>query len=84
MAKTYHQAFEIIILSIIDNFTPEPWQEYREEVCWTCEVDEIFTNNLDSMQKIYADLFPKIMMRSDQSLRACIDLFYRGTGLGIT
>lgn len=38
---------------VLQNFVPEPWQEFRDSQLWTIDVNDVFEANLDNIRKIY-------------------------------
>jgi hypothetical protein len=38
---------------IFPNANPPPWQEFRDELLWTIEVNDVLEANLEGIKKIY-------------------------------
>ena len=51
--ETVHEACEKLITDcIIKNYTWEPWQDYRENVLYVLEVDDVLKTNLEGIEKV--------------------------------
>ena len=54
VVDTLSEAVEKLIHdNIFKNFTPAPWQSWREELLWNYEVSDVFEANAANMKKLY-------------------------------
>jgi hypothetical protein len=64
--KTFAEATQKVLHEcIFTNFTPEPWQEFRDNQLWTLEVDDMFSANLENLKEIYGKYFTQIKKYMD-------------------
>ena len=50
LVKSYAEATEKLITEcLLPNFHPEPWQEWRDKVLWTMDVNDILESNLTNL-----------------------------------
>jgi len=82
-ATNFSESLVLLLNSITGKFETKPWQEFRDEALWTTEVDVLLKANLDVLQKVHDQLFPRYGQQGD-GLRACLDLVVRRTKLGMT
>ena len=55
---------------IMPNYTPEPWQEFREKELWTIDVNDILEANQEHLRKIYNSFLSQLHKAMD--LRDCL------------
>ena len=71
--KTFTEATSKLIEEcLIPNHKQEPWQEFRDELLWTLDVDELFSVNLENLRKVYESYFTIIAKWMD--LEECFKL----------
>jgi hypothetical protein len=52
--KTYASAFkQLLDKNVIPHSTHREWQEWREKVLWTVEVNDLYLANLENLRKIF-------------------------------
>lgn len=74
VAKTYSEALAILLKDMIPKYKLLPWQEFRDDALWSTKIDTVFKNNLDSLEKIHEELFPKYEC---DGLKRCRELICR-------
>ena len=49
-----HNALELLINDHVLPFSnPGPWQEFRDKILWTIDVNDLFHANLENLKKIH-------------------------------
>lgn len=59
VCDTYSEALELLLKDAVSKFQFHPWQSFREQSLWNSKVDLIFKANMDTLQRIHENLFPK-------------------------
>ena len=78
--------FEESMTRLLDEFifplaNPEPWQEFRDELLWTLDVNDVLEANLEGLKKVYTHYHEprkKFMTMGD-----AMGLMMRDTNLGL-
>ena len=78
VAETYSEALAIMLKDMTPKYKVNPWQEFRDEMLWSTKIDTIFKSNLDQLEKVYEDLFPKY---ENDGLRRCRELICRDSNV---
>ena len=81
VAKTYSEALAIMLKDMTPKYKLLPWQEFRDESLWTTKIDQIFKDNLDHMEAIHEDLFPKY---ESDGLKRCKELIGRKSNVQLS
>ena len=69
--KSVSEATKVLIEDyIMKNFTPEPWQKFRDEQLWTIDVNDVLEANLENLKKIYQSYLTQVHKFMD--LKDCI------------
>ena len=78
VATTYSEALAIMLKDMTPKYKLLPWQEFRDESLWSTKIDILFKENLDSLEKIHEDLFPKY---GGDGLKRCRELICRDSNV---
>ena len=82
-AKGFPEATEMFIETcILPNFTPEPWQEFRDEHLWKMEVCDVYDANMPQISEIYRRYVNVNHKFMDQ--RDCINLIMADAPCGVS
>lgn len=83
VCATYEEAFNKLLEEhVLPLANPEPWQEFRDELLWTVEVNDVLEANLEGMKKVYNSYHEprkKFMTMGD-----ALGLMMRDTQLALT
>ena len=81
-AKTFAEATKMFLDYILANFTPEPWQEFRDEHLWSMAVCDIYEANINQLKEIYG----KYVNENHRFMnkRDCIDLIMNDAPCGVS
>jgi len=56
VCATYEEAVKKLLEEhVLPLANPEPWQEFRDELLWTIEVNDVLEANLDGLKKVYTN-----------------------------
>ena len=82
-AKTFHGALNMLLTSILGEYKFKPWQEFRDDVLWSNEVDALYKANAVQLNKVYDKLF-NVKSQQYEGLRNSIQLLTRDIDIGLT
>ena len=82
VCSTYEEAMQKLLEEHIFPYAnPEPWQEFRDELLWTIDVNDVLEVNLDGLRKVYS--FFHEPRKKYMTMQDALNLMIKDTNLAL-
>jgi len=82
ICPTYEEAMtKLLEEHIFPHANPEPWQEFRDELLWTIDVNDVLEVNLEGLKKVYTNYHEP--RKKYMTMNDAMSLMMKDTNLGL-